>query len=87
MPHGSAQVVRSLIEGRADINRRNTAGSTPLVLAITYNNSSIVHALIEGGVDLEEPTHTNTTPLTLARSMTLDRIAAAIEDALRNRRP
>ncbi len=49
---GSADVVRLLIERKAEIDARNDYGNTPLILAVREGNREVVTALVEGGADV-----------------------------------
>ncbi len=49
---GSAEVVRLLIERKAEINARNDYGNTSLILAAREGNREVVAALVEAGADV-----------------------------------
>ncbi len=63
--HGSAAVVRLLLEARASPNQLNPRGVTPLVVAADKGNAEIVRLLLESGAraDLATTDGSGRTPL------------------------
>jgi hypothetical protein len=51
--HGHADVVRFLVEKKADLNKRDKAGNTALLYAVSNNDRETASLLISAGADLE----------------------------------
>jgi len=64
---GDLETVKSLIEGRADINQKEPfGGSTPLGTAITFGKNDIAKVLIDKGANLSLKNNDGSTPLHVA---------------------
>ena len=50
-PSGNATTVKSLVEGGANIERRDYDGYSPLDIAITSVNTAAINALLQNGAD------------------------------------
>ena len=65
-PHNLRQIVKVLVDNKANVNVANSEGQTPLYNAVRCNNKQNVDILIEHGADVNFRDHTNRTPLHLA---------------------
>ena len=63
---GHPQVLRLLIENKADINVFNQFGSSPLHMAVFYNHEECVSILLKSKALLNEKNDFGMTPLMLA---------------------
>ena len=63
---GHADVVRLLIENRADIRAKSTDGFSPLLFAVRKGDLNTARALLTAGVDINEAAPDGTTPLVIA---------------------
>jgi ankyrin repeat protein len=63
---GHADVVRLLIEHRADIRAKSTDGFTPLLFAVRKGDLNTTRVLLTAGVDVNETAPDGTTPLVIA---------------------
>ena len=63
---GEVNTVRALLDGGADINRRNETGLTPLILAAMKNHKELVQLLVDRGADANARNSKGETALTLA---------------------
>src|SRR6516165_9550994 len=61
--NADAQAVRKLLDNGADVNARDAAGNTPLILAAFYASPESVELLIEKGADLNSANKAGATPL------------------------
>ena len=52
MSSGLTDIVIALISAGADVNKKNSDGQTPLIMASIEGNIEIVRALIEAGADV-----------------------------------
>lgn len=59
-------VVQALVDAGADLEARDSAGSTPLLYAAQNQNSAIIKVLIEAGADITATQEGGATPLHLA---------------------
>jgi len=75
---GNLERVRELIDAGADVNARNTSGSTPLYLA---SDEDIVKLLIDAGADVNAMDTSGTAPLHNASKMGNTNIVRLLIDA------
>src|SRR5215469_12073211 len=61
--HADAQAVRKLLANGTDVNARDGAGNTPLILASFYASPECLELLIEKGADLNAANKAGATPL------------------------
>ena len=66
---GNARVARVLIEHGADVNRPNSTGQTPLILAAVGGHDALARVLLEAGADPRAVNNHRQTPLDIARAM------------------
>ena len=78
---GSADVVRLLLDARADVNFRAELGVTPLHLAASRGADPLVQLLLERGADASARMDDGTTPAAIAASRGHAATAAALERA------
>ena len=78
---GSADVVRLLLDARADVNFRAALGVTPLHLAASRGADPLVHLLLERGADATARMDDGTSPAAIAASRGHAETAAAIQRA------
>src|SRR5262245_40923642 len=72
---GRVEIVRTLLDARADINQRDANDITPLIAAITNNHPDTARLLIERGADIKAADWYGRTPLWAAvetRNMDVD---------------
>ena len=60
---GTADEVRDLIRGGADLRAKDKRGWTPLHCAAAHQGADIVNALLDGGADIEARDPERSTPL------------------------
>jgi len=63
---GNADAVAQHIEAGSDLNVRDAYGSTPLVVAITFDKPEVARLLLEAGADPEIPNNDGSAPLHVA---------------------
>ncbi|NGP75042.1 serine hydrolase [Balneolaceae bacterium YR4-1] len=63
---GKNEIVRQHVEAGADLNQKDAYGSTPLIIATTFDKPEAADILIEGGADLEITNNEGSTPLHIA---------------------
>lgn len=63
---GNLQVIKQHISYGTDINMKDQYGSTPLIIAITFDKTEIAKALIQAGADLHIRNNEGSTPLHIA---------------------
>lgn len=63
---GDAERVSQLIGQHADIDQRNEAGETPLLIAVRDNHSGIARSLMEAGASINAQANNRDTPWLLA---------------------
>ena len=78
---GSADVVRLLLDARADVNFRAALGVTPLHLAASRGADPLVQLLLERGADASARMDDGTTPAAIAASRGHAKTAASLERA------
>jgi ankyrin repeat protein len=55
-----------LIKSKADINKANKNGATPLFIAAQQGNESCLRLLVNQNANINQPTHDDTSPLAVA---------------------
>ncbi|XP_054722545.1 26S proteasome non-ATPase regulatory subunit 10-like [Uloborus diversus] len=60
---GFVNIVRILLAGRADVNRKNRVGWTPLHYAVFWRKEAAAEALLEAAPECDEPDGWGSTPL------------------------
>ena len=65
-PHRHMEVLRALVQAVADVNKANTAGTTPLFAAATNGRDEVVRALVEAGADVTQAANDGRTAGTVA---------------------
>lgn len=63
---GNIDEIRRHIEAGSDLDEKDDYGSTPLIVAITFDKTDVAVALIEAGADLTVPNNEGSTPLHIA---------------------
>ena len=63
---GSIDIVRALINAKADVNQQDICGNIPLILAIIFEHVDIVSELINAGANVNIENCANFTPLHFA---------------------
>ena len=59
--YGRASIVQTLIDGGANVNDRDPAGMTPLMIAAAQGETAIARTLIAAGADLAATAEDGTT--------------------------
>lgn len=72
-------IVRFLIERGADTEQRNTAGDTPLLIAIRQDNHRLATHLVNEGADVNVATPAGESALDLARSLRVTELIHLLE--------
>lgn len=60
---GDIKTVRQHIEAGSDLNKKDQYGSTPLIIAATFDKTEVALALIEGGANVNLVNNEGSTPL------------------------
>jgi hypothetical protein len=76
---GDLRTLDRLLAGQSDINARDAAGRTPLMLAILHGQTEVVSALLAYGADPNAEDARGTTPLEAARASGRPAIVAALQ--------
>lgn len=63
---GAVDALRQLIDGGADVNAKDTYGSTPLIVAATFGKTEAARTLVKAGADLEATNKDGSAPLQVA---------------------
>src|SRR6185295_8891621 len=68
-PYGSPEMIRVLLDARANVNARDVAGMTPLMFAVASENqdAEVIKLLLAAGADTKVQTTTGETALVWAR--------------------
>ncbi len=66
--NGEKSKSKILLEKRADVNEKDTDGTTALMAAVSYGRIDIVKALIKNGADVNVKDNSGFTPLAMAIS-------------------
>ena len=63
---GNVDEIQKHIKAGSDLNEKDEYGSSPLIIAITFNKIEAAKALIEAGADLSVSNNEGSTPLHIA---------------------
>ena len=77
---GDLDAVKQHIEAGSDLNEKDAWGSTPLVIAITFDKTEVAKALIDAGADLNTRNNEGSTPLHIAALFCRPEIVQALLD-------
>jgi len=75
---GDVAAIRAHAEAGSDLDRRDSFGSTPLLVAATFGHPEAVRALLQGGADPTVGNPEGSTPLHVAAFLGRDRVVAAL---------
>ena len=75
---GNSEAVKHHIKLGSDLNEKDAWGSTPLIIAITFNRIEIAKALIDAGADLRIGDKQESTPLHIASLLCRTEIVEAL---------
>jgi len=78
---GDLEAVRRGIAAGADLNEKDAYGSTPLMVAVTFDRTAVARALIDAGADLGITNNDGGTPLHAAAFLCRVEIVQALLDA------
>lgn len=77
------EMIDYLLAKRADVNKKDVLGQTPLISLLTYgipSDESIVQSLLNSGADIEITDNKGNTALTVAKDKHLDNIVKILEE-------
>jgi len=77
---GSIDVIRQHIKAGSDLNEKDVYGSTPLIIAITFDKTEVARALLEAGADMTITNNDGSTPLHIAAFFCRTEIVEALLD-------
>ena len=77
---GNLEVIRQHIKAGSDLNEKDAYGSTPLVVAITFDKTDVAGELIEAGADITITNNDGSTPLHIAAFLCRIEIVEALLD-------
>jgi serine/threonine-protein phosphatase 6 regulatory ankyrin repeat subunit B len=77
----SAEVIRALVDAKADVNARDRQGGTALMFAAFAGKPAAVEALIAAKADVNIQTHAGESALRIAKTRKLQDIVAILEKA------
>ncbi len=77
---GNIVAVRQHIKASSDLNEIDSYGSTPLIIAITFDKTDVAKALVEAGADLKITNSQGATPLHLAAFFCRTEVVRALLD-------
>jgi ankyrin repeat protein len=63
---GNIEEIRKHITAGSDLNEKDDYGSTPLIVAITFDKANVAKALIEAGADMTITNNEGSNPLHIA---------------------
>ena len=63
---GDINSIQQHIQAGTDLDKKDQYGSTPLIVAITFDKTDVAKALIEGGADLSVTNNDGSAPLHIA---------------------
>ena len=78
---GDVDTVRQAIAAHADLNAKDSYGSTPLTVAASFGKAKVARALLDGGADPEIADGQGSRPLQIAAFLGRTEIARALLDA------
>lgn len=77
---GNIKAIRQHIKAGSDLNQIDAYGSSPLIIAITFDKTEVAKALIEAGADLKLANKDGSTPLHIAAFFCRTEIVKALLD-------
>ena len=77
---GNIDAVKKYIDAGSDLNEKDAWGSTPLIIAVTFDRTKVAKALIDGGADLNLGNNEGSTPLHIAALFCRAEIIQALLD-------
>lgn len=77
---GNLTAIKQHIEAGTDLNQKDQYGSTPLIIATTFDRSEVAIALINAGADLSITGNDGSTPLHTAAFLCRTEIVKALLD-------
>lgn len=78
---GRDNVVETLINKGADVNKQDNIGGTALMLAALYRHINIVKKLLKSGADVNAKTKFDATTLSIAKMKGFSRIIKILKNA------
>lgn len=75
---GNLDAVKEHIKAGSDLNGKDAWGSTPLIIAITFDRTEVAKVLIDAGADLNTRNNEGSTPLHIAALFCRPEIAQAL---------
>ncbi len=75
---GSIDVIRQHIKAGSELNEKDVYGSTPLIIAATFDKTEVARALIEAGADMAITSNDGSTPLHIAAFLCRTEIVKAL---------
>jgi ankyrin repeat protein len=75
---GDVEIIRTLLEHKANVNAQMTDGRTPLLMAVSKGDRKIVSLLLDRGADVNLGTTDAMTPLQIARLMHAEDLESAL---------
>ncbi len=82
---GNLDAVRQHIKAGSDVNEKDAFGSTPLIIAATFDKTEVARALIEAGADLDIRNNDGATALHAAAFLCRSEIVEALLDGGANK--
>jgi len=77
---GNVDAIKGHIKAGSDLNEKDAFGSTPLIIAITFDKTEVARALIEAGADLEIESNNGSPPIHIATFLGRTEIVQALLD-------
>ena len=77
---GNIDAVRQHIKADSDLNKKDTYGSSPLIIAATFGKTEVAEALIEAGADMNIRNSEGSSPLHIAAFFCHAEIVKALLD-------
>ncbi|MFC2156702.1 ankyrin repeat domain-containing protein [Acidobacteriota bacterium] len=77
---GNIDVIQQHIKAGSDLNKKDAYGSTPLIIAITFDKTDVARALVEAGADMSVTNNEGATPLHIAAFFCRSEIVQALLD-------
>jgi len=82
---GNIDAVRQHIKAGSDLNEKDAYGSSPLIIATTFDKTEVARALIDAGADMKISNNDGATPLHIAALFCRTEIVKALLDKGANR--
>jgi ankyrin repeat protein len=77
---GNIGAIRQHIEAGSDLDKKDMYGSTPLIIAATFDKTEVARALIEAGADMTITNNEGANPLHIAAFLCRTEIVEALLD-------